>query len=238
MFIISTHSRAKAAGNIKSAGHYDTRISTHSRAKAAGQYASQPVAVTLISTHSRAKAAGPYCLNPSRGMGRSFQLTAARRRLADMLKCLFLPPEFQLTAARRRLDHGRKTLQRPNHFNSQPREGGWLFYLYGWCSNDKFQLTAARRRLAQKASHSGGRFYISTHSRAKAAGFYTLQYTFNQAISTHSRAKAAGLKAHELSHDEIISTHSRAKAAGSRLHAAHSRLPYFNSQPREGGWSI
>ena len=78
----------------------------------------------------------------------------------------------------------------------------------------RFQLTAARRRLGDSADDCLLEVWISTHSRAKAAGGAKIYLCHCQHVSTHSRAKAAGkkrLKAHELSH---ISTHSRAKAAG------------------------
>ena len=78
----------------------------------------------------------------------------------------------------------------PN-FNSQPREGGWV---------STFLLSTL--------------FIISTHSRAKAAGYVSWLPE----------------KAFE------ISTHSRAKAAGKFFHLWHFNTPDFNSQPREGGW--
>ena len=79
---------------------------------------------------------------------KAFQLTAARRRLAQLNHALFVPDMFQLTAARRRLvmPDGEKagsdwvsTHSRPKaagcslfpdilacqSFNSQPPEGGW-----------------------------------------------------------------------------------------------------------------
>ena len=55
-------------------------------------------------------------------------------------------------------------------------------------------------------------------------------------ISTHSRAKAAGWAFCFSFSMFIISTHSRAKAAGKAMHNL-GRMPInFNSQPREGGW--
>ena len=55
---ISTHSRAKAAGNIQGTKVVFTVISTHSRAKAAGKKRLKAHELSHISTHSRAKAAG------------------------------------------------------------------------------------------------------------------------------------------------------------------------------------
>ena len=59
-------------------------------------------------------------------IAKKFQLTAARRRLADKSLGSFAINTFQLTAARRRLEF-------------------WLIYLGVVAA---FQLTAARRRMA------------------------------------------------------------------------------------------
>ena len=61
-------------------------------------------------------------------IAKKFQLTAARRRLADKSLGSFAINTFQLTAARRRLDARRQDFARIVWcFNSQPPEGGW------WC---------------------------------------------------------------------------------------------------------
>ena len=55
-------------------------------------------------------------------------------------------------------------------FNSQPPEGGWAFRLgYDFIV-----------------------FFVSTHSRPKAAGKRIMKRTFSKKVSTHSRPKAAG----------------------------------------------
>ena len=56
---------------------------------------------------------------------KKFQLTAARRRLGALATWRIEENRFQLTAARRRL--GRKSMFRAatGRFNSQPPEGGW-----------------------------------------------------------------------------------------------------------------
>ena len=99
------------------------------------------------------------------------------------------------------------------NFNSQPREGGWLFFVKMTSLDD-----------------------ISTHSRAKAAGQHWFGLVVIYSISTHSRAKAAGRRPPYVAlvvqnfnsqpreggwdsaaipeTQEGISTHSRAKAAG------------------------
>ena len=56
--MISTHSRAKAAGLMPIRRRLSNRISTHSRAKAAGAAIPEDAKTAIISTHSRAKAAG------------------------------------------------------------------------------------------------------------------------------------------------------------------------------------
>ena len=122
---------------------------------------------------------------------------------------------FQLTAARRRLVHHNRLHPSQVDFNSQPREGGWGAVLSVCLCHAKFQLTAARRRLDAVHMLHNLQSLISTHSRAKAAGIPILQRDGGQAISTHSRAKAAGQ----------VKQHAAVFTA------------YFNSQPREGGWS-
>ena len=102
MPIISTHSRAKAAGSRPLFYGVQYIISTHSRAKAAGFGGFGWYRIDIISTHSRAKAAGIITGEVNTGI--AFQLTAARRRLG---------PTGKICAA-------------CGYFNSQPREGGWL----------------------------------------------------------------------------------------------------------------
>ena len=93
----------------------------------------QIVQKEAVSTHSRPKAAGK---KPAiRAADFTFQLTAARRRLAGLSKLVTHLYQFQLTAARRRLA-----------INGGLIKGARMF-----------QLTAARRRLAytlaQYAAH-------------------------------------------------------------------------------------
>ena len=100
---------------------------------------------------------------------------------------------------------------------------------------------------------------ISTHSRAKAAGFNEFGIIDDWFVSTHSRAKAAGAhptsaytSAYSFNSQPreggwfskyrcvllmfFVSTHSRAKAAGIKVYPARYYESGFNSQPREGGW--
>ena len=79
------------------------------------------------------------------------------------------------------------------HFNSQPREGGWMIsrYCHRYCC--LFQLTAARRRLGLY------NFGINTaliyfNSQPREGGWTVIVNKINNSyISTHSRAKAAGV---------------------------------------------
>ena len=144
-----------------------------------------------VSTHSRPKAAGSSTelRRAARGM---FQHTAARRRLDRLPASYRGEIEFQHTAARRRLGGGSFSggagssfntqppeggwvhAQRPNPrghcFNTQPPEGGWFRAGLARSACEVFQHTAARRRLVLSGWGSSGVWYVSTHSRPKAAG--------------------------------------------------------------------
>ena len=121
---VSTHSRPKAAGFVNCC-HSDLKsVSTHSRPKAAGFEGSIMNRQQIVSTHSRPKAAGQA--NIAEGIWVKFQLTAARRRLADLkpAKPTLLyrfnsqPPEGGWCCT--------DTRPKPaSRFNSQPPEGGW-----------------------------------------------------------------------------------------------------------------
>ena len=83
---------------------------------------------------------------------------------------------------------------RTKHFNSQPREGGWHKPPQNLEKAYQFQLTAARRRLVDAAIYRmAGLFYQFqlTAARRRLGGLMQ-QLTFLSEISTHSRAKAAG----------------------------------------------
>ena len=125
---------------------------------------------------------------------------------------------FQHTAARRRL--GVRTVQARHDgvgFNTQPPEGGWQPKLVMMGQKTKFQHTAARRRLVVNYYHDNGGFYVSTHSRPKAAGYSRLYLDLQSNVSTHSRPKAAGGEPEEPVEPTDVSTHSRPKAAGNYL---------------------
>ena len=211
-----------------------------------------------FSTHSRPKAAGFVSPALAHALAR-FQHTAARRRLV-LLRCVystkilvsthslpkaagnnsfcsFIAIVFQHTAARRRLD-GVGVVDLDDH---------------------AFQHTAARRRLALKLFLRIAFFFVSTHSRPKAAGAHTYAELPHGHVSTHSRPKAAGMADGMGNLIGWVSTHSRPKAAGFGLPtglmkldvSTHSRpkaagktllfgvltLVCFNTQPPEGGWT-
>ena len=76
---VSTHSRPKAAADVRYSKELSDFVSTHSRPKAAGLQSVSSDTVLRVSTHSRPKAAGailPYFFYHF-----GFQHTAARRRL-------------------------------------------------------------------------------------------------------------------------------------------------------------
>ena len=102
----------------------------------------------------------------------------------------------------------------------------------------EFQHTAARRRLAADSNCRCASDFVSTHSRPKAAGGYSLLSGLGSSVSTHSRPKAAGRNQPAGRWVCMVSTHSRPKAAGSappryrlpRLVSTHSR-PKAAGQP-------
>ena len=100
------------------------------------------------------------------------------------------------------------------YFNSQPRESGWLRIVTTKIGNEIFQLTAARRRLAfpELLGRLFLLFQLTAARRRLAAGRWGAKST--KYISTHSRAKAAGISFDKIKDEFDISTHSRAKAAG------------------------
>ena len=79
--------------------------------------------------------------------------------------------------------------------------------------------------------------WISTHSRAKAAGYCVIRNAA-KLLYFNSQPREGGwfrkCRLSVLRHP--ISTHSRAKAAGSAEVHTKIRTKHFNSQPREGGW--
>ena len=146
---VSTHSRPKAAGPLVSLQRVVQAFQhTAARRRLLLEVANNTRA-SLVSTHSRPKAAA---IAKTDSLPSSlFQHTAARRRLFHFCDNFILVFQFQHTAARRRLllDFGA---------NSRAK---------------KFQHTAARRRLVRIRTFPC--FHVvSTHSRPKAAGPFTI----------------------------------------------------------------
>ena len=146
IWLVSTHSRPKAAGLLFLGALWQKAVSTHSRPKAAGRNSGQPTASivsfntqppeggwqvavyeqaqVIVSTHSRPKAAGATATDNESDI--MFQHTAARRRLAALdppSKCLngfnTQPPEGGWLRFRLQF-------LRVGGFNTQPPEGGWI----------------------------------------------------------------------------------------------------------------
>ena len=191
-----------------------------------------------------------------------FQHTAARRRLRakinrllDKLLCFNTQPHEGGCLPMLRLfcacflvsTHSRTkaaaTRFQPNAlltgcFNTQPHEGG--------CKNTYLSLSSMFRFNTQP--HEGGChqslraslvYFVSTHSRTKAAAGLVLTWDFEEVVSTHSRTKAAASKNGRMTQRKTfqhtaarrrlrissvrviigtrVSTHSRTKAAAKRL---------------------
>ena len=122
-----------------------------------------------------------------------FQLTAARRWLDKPSSLVWLNKGFNSQPPEGGWMPFRFITGLPPRFNSQPPEGGWTAYLLlqhivyprfnsqppegGWIVHSlvlvcfgTFQLTAARRRLVDLLEDEPVGFFVSTHSRPKAAG--------------------------------------------------------------------
>ena len=146
----------------------------------------------LVSTHSRLKAAGRQD-NPILSASLCFNTQ---------------PPEGGWMASALRSSTS-------SCFNTQPPEGGWLHKISKMGRLLVFQHTAARRRLVEYIQEYNRIFFVSTHSRPKAAG-----------------------KDHDAPVSSLfVSTHSRPKAAGTPCGTYPAGLESFNTQPPEGGWT-
>ena len=120
---------------------------------------------------------------------------------------------FQHTAARRRLADALSSTHQWGGFNTQPPEGG--------CCGGKLCLCF---------------FFVSTHSRPKAAVQMPVAGILGRRVSTHSRPKAAALTNGRLLNGRWF----QHTAARRRLHGIavnQMRGHRFNTQPPEGGCS-
>ena len=176
---VSTHSRPKAAGvSGLLVSVFPPVVSTHSRPKAAGKPCKQLIAHYRC-FNTQPPEGGWLRFDHRHHRPQRFQHTAARRRLAILIKPKRPKQQFQHTAARRRLEasllpplvgfvvstHSRpkaagipanRATTHANRFNTQPPEGGWF------CSFASLRLAVS----------------VSTHSRPKAAGEITTNESF------------------------------------------------------------
>ena len=101
-WLVSTHSRPKAAGVLLAAGIAALSVSTHSRPKAAGTHYGRS-RKKRNGFNTQPPEGGWPCCAPTQPVRRRFQHTAARRRLVNIYTTLGKIDMFQHTAARRRL---------------------------------------------------------------------------------------------------------------------------------------
>ena len=102
----------------------------------------------------------------------------------------------------------------PTHcFNTQPPEGGWHGYTVTASDADEFQHTAARRRLGKMVLQHAYPYWVSTHSRPKAAGADYSAFAFARQFQHTAARRRLDLK-------NVLENLSKG----------------FNTQPPEGGW--
>ena len=168
------------------------KVSTHSRPKAAGAKQISRILPYPVSTHSRPKAAGAateYSLYAG-------SVSTHSRPKAAGSGCKPCGTVLQ-------------------SFNTQPPEGGWLFW----------------------SDLGAGWDDVSTHSRPKAAGSISGQRNVSERAFQHTAARRRlGTIWRNVGKVIDVSTHSRPKAAGQAKAAAFKSISGFNTQPPEGGW--
>ena len=123
-FVVSTHSRPKAAGGFDKGQCLDfVKFQLTAARRRLGQRRRCMGGVIMFQlTAARRRLDN---ILPTPNLNRRFQLTAARRRLVRLSKMHVILIAFQLTAARRRLVKSRLRNSSSKRFNSQPPEGGW-----------------------------------------------------------------------------------------------------------------
>ena len=142
---VSTHSRPKAAGRI-SPGRCRLTIGFNTQPPEGGwSLRRRPCHTPIVSTHSRPKAAGP--VNAKQYKTKSFQHTAARRRLEPIRPDKGGRIKFQHTAARRRLGQPNPTKRKERAFQHTAARRRLEKQGAQAPEDKKFQHTAARRRL-------------------------------------------------------------------------------------------
>ena len=145
--MVSTHSRPKAAGRIKTR-LYIPPIGFNTQPPEGGWHTLGYIVKRKVSFNTQPPEGGWSHIISYLLFHFLFQHTAARRRLEADYEATIADVEFQHTAARRRLASRRRC----------------------GLSSSSFQHTAARRRLGSLVLHHSLDSVVSTHSRPKAAG--------------------------------------------------------------------
>ena len=164
-----------------------------------------------------------------------FQHTAARRRLPLLINLVGALRMFQHTAARRRLTAKQRPTICQKGFNTQPPEGGWI-----------------------KKQYTENPYFVSTHSRPKAAAPVSLRYPSGRqfqhtaarrrlAILAIDRGGAGGFNTQPPEggccifqpFGDIIQMfqHTAARRRLFQVKKRSQQVGSFNTQPPEGGWS-
>ena len=145
--------------------------------------------------------------------------------------------EFQHTAARRRLVPTAAPRYPHHRFNTQPPEGGWLFFGAEYATGTMFQHTAARRRLGRLRHYicRGRLQFQHTAARRRLALPLTARFTKTRFQHTAARRRLGGFFVNWY-YKIKVSTHSRPKAAGKAQIEDKENIISFNTQPPEGGW--
>ena len=128
IFVVSTHSRPKAAGMASREFVYFIEFQHTAARRRLGIYLSRTIPLNRFQHTAARRRLGLLILPVAKPL--EFQHTAARRRLGSRAAPAPPPKMFQHTAARRRLGptgSGKTTTL--YGFNTQPPEGGWLLKL-------------------------------------------------------------------------------------------------------------
>ena len=191
-------------------------VSTHSRPKAAGPC--RIVRPRLFKRFNTQPPEGGWPVKRLHAAPRvEFQHTAARRRLGLQCHHLGFFRQFQHTAARRRLVPAPRTRGTMCSFNTQPPEGGWDTSRQ---NNKHYQVsTHSRPKAAGRGRLIQHPLWRGFNTQPPEGGWFRRHRhrPLRHIVSTHSRPKAAGQLVVLLCRAGYVSTHSRPKAAGNRL---------------------
>ena len=100
-----------------------------------------------------------------------------------------------------------------------------------------FQHTAARRRLVLVTAKSVTKSFLFQHTAARRRLGATSQYPISSFfVSTHSRPKAAGIISGLHFFDGSLFQHTAARRRLAYEDKDNEMLLRFNTQPPEGGW--